>query len=346
MKKYIIILACLLTAGCVTDNKPSSGQQAKGYLEIWMARWNQDNGKDVKPDALGMYVLDDVPGPATAKEWSDEVLYTYASTTIRTLSGTITTTDDATLAKQLGSFAEANYYGPKVFPTGEGYSYAGLDQMLKGMRVGGTRTVLIPAWMLTVSRYSTIDDYLDACSSTTSYIYTITLADQFYDVTEWEKQRIADYVNANHPGATSTTFPDLEEDDGTFWFITDVSGFSEDDKREEAATNLKLNYTGKRLDGQVFDTTIEKTAIDYDIYKSSSSYTPGTLAFSSTWSGISLNSSSSLIEGFKAGLSMMWWAGQKATVIFTSSHGYSTSGSGSTIPGYCPLIFELELVGE
>ena len=346
MKKYIIIFACLMVAGCVTDNKPSSGEQTKGYLEIWMARWNQENGKDVKPDAMGMYLLDDVPGPANAKEWDENMSYTYASTTIRTLSGTITSTDDANLAKQLGTFAESYYYGPKVFATGENYSYAGLDHMLKGMRMGGTRTMVIPAWMLTVSRYSNLDGYLDACNSTTCYIYTVTLADQFDDVTAWEKERITDYVNANHPGATTTKFPELDEDDGTYWFITDVTGFSEDDIREETASNLKLYYTGKRLDGQVFDTNVEKTAVDYDIYNPSSSYTPATLEFSSTWSSISMNSSSSLIEGFKAGLSMMWWAGQKATVIFTSSHGYSATGQGNAIPGYCPLVFELELVGE
>ena len=344
MKKYIIPLVCLLLTGCVTDNKPSTGLQAKGYLEVWMARWNQENGKDIKPDALGMYILDDVPGPATAKEWDESIPYTYAATTIRSLSGTITSTDDATLAKQLGTFAESYYYGPKVFTTGNGYSYAGLDQMLKGMRMGGTRTAVIPAWMLTVSRYSSMDEYLEECSSATSYIYTVTLADQFEDETAWEKQRIADYVNANHPGATTTKFPDLDEDDGTYWFITDASGFSEENRREETASNLKLNYTGKRLDGQVFDTTIEKTAVDFDIYNSSSSYTPASVGFSATWSDITLNSSSSLIEGFKAGLSMMWWAGQKATVIFTSSHGYSATGSGNAIPGYCPILFELELV--
>lgn len=346
MKKYLIPFFCILISGCVTDNKPSSGQQAQSYLEIWMARWNKENGKDIKPTDMGLYILEDIPGPANAKEWDESVSYTYASTTIRSLSGTITSTDDSELAKQLGTYAESYYYGPKVFATGEKVSYAGLDLMLKGMRMGGTRTAVIPAWLLTVSRYSSIDQYLDASTSTTSYIYTVTLSDQFDDETEWEKQRIQDYVNANYPGAQSTTFPDLDSDDGTFWFISDVSGFLEENKREEATSSFKLNYTGRRLDGQVFDTTIEKTAIDYSIYNSSSSYTPATVSFTSSWSDTMMNNSSSLIEGFKAGLSMMWWAGQKATVIFTSSHGYSASGSGNAIPGYSPLVFELELLEE
>ena len=168
MKKYLIPIVCLLAAGCVSDNTPSTGQQAKAYLEVWMARWNQDNGKDIKPDDLGMYFLEDIPGPANAKEWDPSIAYTYASTTIRSLTGTITSTDDANLAKQLGTFAESYYYGPKAFPTGDGYSYAGVDRMLTGMRMGGTRTVIIPSWMLTVNRYNTLDDYLEQCTATAS----------------------------------------------------------------------------------------------------------------------------------------------------------------------------------
>ena len=343
MKKYLIPFVCILVAGCVTDNTPSSGQQAKDYLEVWMARWNKDNGKDIKPTDFGIYILEDIPGPATAVEWNESILYTSASTTIRSLSGTITSTDDANLAKQLGTYAESYYYGPKAFMTGEGVTYAGLDLLLKGMRMGGTRTAVIPAWLLTASRYSTIDEYLDACTTTSHYIYTVTLSEQFEDVTEWEKQLIANYISTNYPGAQTTMFPDLETDDGTFWFISDVSGFSEDDKRETVSTDLMVNYIGSRLDGTVFDTSYERVAIDNDVWSSSRTYGPQSVSYSSTWSDIKVNSTE-YIDGFKAGLSMMWWENQKATVIFTSSHGYSSTGSGSSIPGYCPLVFQLELV--
>ena len=36
----------------------------------------------------------------------------------------------------------------------------------------------------------------------------------------------------------------------------------------------------------------------------------------------------------------------KCTGIFTSSLGYGYSGSGSSIPGYAPLIFEIEVVDK
>lgn len=346
MKKYLIITAmCILAAGCVTDNTPTSGQQAQEYLKIWMDHWNTQNGKNVQPTDMGLYILEDIPGPANAAEWSAEHPYTYASITIRTLNGTISATADANLAKQIGTYEVANYYGPSVFSTGDGVSYAGVDEALKGMRMGGTRTVVIPAWMLTTSRYDSLDKYLESCSSTTNYIYTFTPVEQFDDTVEWEKQQIKDYINAKYPGQKSTTFPDLEEDDGTFWIITDESGFDEADKRLDTDTDLRVHYTGYRLDGTIFDTSIETVAIDNDVWSSSRTYGSESIAYAAVWSDIKVNSSS-YIDGFKAALSMMWWAGQKATVIFTSTHGYGTTGSGNAIPAYCPLVFDLELTKE
>ena len=67
------------------------------------------------------------------------------------------------------------------------------------------------------------------------------------------------------------------------------------------------------------------------------------MKFSNEYSSISMDGTSSLIEGFKAGLYKMHWAGQKAIVLFVSDLGYSSTGSGSVIPPYSPLIFELEL---
>ena len=56
-----------------------------------------------------------------------------------------------------------------------------------------------------------------------------------------------------------------------------------------------------------------------------------------------MDGSSSLIDGFKQGLYKMHWAGQKATVLFVSDLGYSSTGSGVLIPPYAPILFELEL---
>lgn len=347
MKKLIIPILGILLTGCVTSNTASTGEQAKEYLELWMQKWNKDNGKNVQPTDLGLYILEDIPGPASADLWSPGgTSYGYAEITIRTLGGTIASTDSEAVAKQLGTYSSSTYYGPKVFTAGEGISDAGVDEALSGMRMGGERTVVIPAWLLTTSRYSSLDKYLSACTSSTHLIYTIALKEQFQDVTEWEKAKVADYVKNHFPGATATVMPgsdDGAEADGTFWFITDVSGFSEDDKRTDTDATLSVNYTGSLLNGNVFDTSVKKTAIDNDIYSASRTYSPLSVTFNDDWENTSIDGSTSFVDGFKAGVSLMWWKGQKATVIFTSGHGYSSTVKDG-IPAYSPLVYELELI--
>jgi FKBP-type peptidyl-prolyl cis-trans isomerase len=53
--------------------------------------------------------------------------------------------------------------------------------------------------------------------------------------------------------------------------------------------------------------------------------------------------SGSTIKGFEEGISKMR-LGEKATIVFPSAIGYGTNGSGSTIPPYAPLVFDIEIV--
>ena len=82
----------------------------------------------------------------------------------------------------------------------------------------------------------------------------------------------------------------------------------------------KVKYTGKLLNGLVFDSNVAKTD-----------------SFSVTIGG-----TSGIITGFQRGVERMK-VGEKAMLIFPSSIGYGTSGSGK-IPGEAPLIFEVEVL--
>jgi FKBP-type peptidyl-prolyl cis-trans isomerase len=77
-------------------------------------------------------------------------------------------------------------------------------------------------------------------------------------------------------------------------------------------------YTGKFLDGNVFDTNVGGTALVAPVDEGY------------------------LIAGFDEGITYMK-AGGKATFLIPSKLGYGTQGS-YTIPGYTPLLYDVELV--
>ncbi|MDI9864802.1 FKBP-type peptidyl-prolyl cis-trans isomerase [Flectobacillus sp. DC10W] len=82
----------------------------------------------------------------------------------------------------------------------------------------------------------------------------------------------------------------------------------------------KVKYTGKLLNGFIFDSNVAKT----DTFK------------------ITIGGSSA-ITGFQRGVELMK-VGEKATLIFPSSIGYGTTGSLPKIPGESPLIFDVQVI--
>lgn len=337
--KYLFLaLAASLALSCAKDSSLSTGEIAKQYLEAWMNEFYPG----LTPEKSGIYILEDTPGDGAA--WDSSLGYTYAETTIRFISGEISSTCDENLSKQLGTYAKGNYYGPKFFATGESSSYAGVDAILEGMKVGGTRTAIVPSWLTTTSRYSTQDEYIKKSTGTSTLVYTIKLHGQTKDIGTFQKDSIRNYVNrVFSPSVNPSTFDSSIEKDGTFWFITDSSAFAGKTKFARD-TMITMNYTGYLLNGQIFDTTDSKKAKDAGIYDSGKSYSPVTVNYSETYNGIGMNGSDSLIDGFKGALSLMYWVGQKGTAIFISDLGYTNSGSGYIIPPYSPLCFELELL--
>lgn len=343
MNKSILLsltVLSLLAAGCAKSSGDTTGKDAQERLSKWMEKYHPG----IQPNEDGLYILEDEPGTG---ELCDGETFPYVKIrgTIRTLEGTISSTTEEEVARQLGTYKFGNYYGAQYQYLGEGYSYAGLDALLKGMRLGGRRKAVIPAWMLTTSRYSSQEGYLNACTGSTHLIYDITPEYQILDAETDGISRVRRYINDNYPGTESTTYVEGAEADDSFYFISDVSAFKEEDKLSNEAS-VSINYTGKLLDGTVFDTTIRKVAVDARIDSDDKTYEPQSATISSTYSDVTLGDSSSLITGFQGALSLMHWKGQKAIAVFSSAHGYGSTGSGSVIPSYEPLIFEIEILAD
>ena len=331
----LYIAAALCIAGCAKTVITGPNEANERYFDAWM----QLNHPDAVPSGLGIYILEDEPGEGCQVKSDGYVVLDYV---VSDLQGNIVTYTDEDVAKQLGAYAAGNYYGAKVQTTAEGAIYAGLLDALKGMKVGGHRKVIIPTWLMSYSTYDTEAEYLEEDSSASSAIYDITVRDFAEDIYKWQEKKIGEYFEEHSDIFNGMTVADSLADHGGFYYkqITapvDTTSFPSD-------TTIYINYTGRLLDGTVFDTTDERLAKDSGIWSASRTYAPVSVKWGENSSDITM-SSSSVITGFSLTLWQMR-AFEKGIGVFTSNYGYSYSGSGESIPGYAPLVFEIEIVAK
>lgn len=99
------------------------------------------------------------------------------------------------------------------------------------------------------------------------------------------------------------------------------------------ASTVKVNYTGKLLNGKVFDTSVEEAAKQHGVHNPHRPYEP--LSFQL---GVG-----QVIPGWDEGISLLQ-KGSKARLFIPSTLAYGKQGAGGLIPANAVLIFEVELV--
>jgi FKBP-type peptidyl-prolyl cis-trans isomerase len=337
MKRSFIITAIsiLALASCARQNTAGLNDDASLFFESWISH----NYPAAARTTLGAYVLEETAGTGDPVGDSIFVRLNYNS---HTLDGNLSASTSAALARQNGNYSKTSYYGPVVAYRGEEFENlpAGVEEAISTMKKGGRKKVAIPGWLSQSERYSNPDDYLKKCSGTDK-IYELEIVDAFSDVERWEKDSLARFIAANYPAAA-------EDEIGGFYYVSLIPG--DQSKTFPSDTAVYINYTGRLLNGMVFDTSIADTAAVWKLSSSSSSYGPkrinwfdedGGKDYTSITMGDS-DSSTSLIEGFSYALSKMH-PYEKGICFFWSGLGYSYSGQGSSIPAYSPLCFEIEL---
>ena len=333
MKRTIIFALAAASLLCSCARVPSSGlnDASKRYFDAWLLKYHPDLVD--KKQSPGYYVLSEKAGTGDLVSITSLTPYVRANYRILTLDGTISASTYESDAYQLRTHSDVGYYGPQVITRGEYAAYAGLDAAIEDMREGGTRELIIPGWLMTTDRYDTEQEYLDNASGT-DVIYTINIVECISDIEQWERDSVLAYTSVKYPSCTSDTTG--------FYMAT----LKEGDVAFENDTTFYINYIGRRLDGKVFDTNIADTAKFYGIWSSSTTYGPTLINWTDDYSEITMTSDeTSVISGFSLMLSKMKGY-EKAVGVFTSEYGYSYSGTGSYIPAYCPLEFEIEIVDE
>ena len=135
-----------------------------------------------------------------------------------------------------------------------------------------------------------------------------------------ETEQIDEYIKANFAG-----LPVKKTISGLNYLLTKTSATGDTAKTGKTAT---VSYTGKFL--------YQYKSADsngFPIY--TDKFDSGSLSF--------LIGGGALVAGFEEATKLMK-VGDKGTFIFPSSLGYGTAGK-NTIPGYTPLLFEIEVTG-
>lgn len=335
--RSLLVLGAVASASCARIGDVSTNELAGPAFEAWMHINHSDDVIDTT--AFGVYIIEDVPGSG------EEVVdgnYVYMDYTVRTAGdGVITASSYEQVARKLGTYKQGNYYGPMVQQYAEGVMMRGVRDIFAGgrlgpMKVGGKRTAIIPGWLLSTEKYSTGKDYPKNVSGS-ACIYTIELVDQASDIVEWQISRIKEYIASR--GVTA----DTTSGHGFFYCRT---ADPVTDRKLSADTTVYVNYIGRRLDGAVFDTSIEDTAKVWGIYDATRSYGPTSIKTAADSTAFTMGSSaSSVVKGFSLTIYNMH-PFESGFGAFTSDFGYSSTGSGSSIPGYSPLVFEIDMVAK
>lgn len=321
----LIMLATL--SGCAKTVYEGSNSASKRYLDAWITV----HYPGLAQQGLGYYSIPEFEITGTGAPVADSA-FVFANYTQYDLDGNILTTTLESKARQLGTYSQKSYYGQVVLQ--KSAIYAGLLSAIDDLNVGASRKVIIPNWLCSYDTYDTPEEYLEVASSSDHTVYEFTITDATNNINRWQIDTLERYVATNMESVDSVRYGQYYK----VWEEADV----EEDFEMPTDTTVYINYTGRLLNGQVFDTTIKDTAKVYGLYSSSKTYEPVEISFAESYDEITMDSSS-VIDGFAYAISLMK-PYEKITTAFYSNFGYSYSGSSPSIPAYAPLVFEIQMV--
>ena len=139
---------------------------------------------------------------------------------------------------------------------------------------------------------------------------------------ENEPQMIADYVRDNGIAAKPNA-------DGLYVIVKKRGNGPKVATGKEVA----VNYTGRLLDGTMFDSSVESDAKEGDIHNPQRTYEPLTYT----------QGRGQLIPGWEQGVEGQP-EGSQLQLIIPSALGYGPRGAGQLIPPFSPLVFDIEIL--
>jgi FKBP-type peptidyl-prolyl cis-trans isomerase len=275
--------------------------------EALLKKYVEDNKITVKPNSMGLYIIETQPGTGMKIDSGCQVRMNYRVTLLD--------------GKELFSTFERPE--PVKFEYGNRIDTPGFEYAVSTLKKGSKAKFIVPSSLAFGQRGSgtMVPPY-------TPIIYEVeildvkTKAEYDKEQTDFKKseQMKSDSLKIAEPLLLEKYLKDnkitVKPRPSGLYYIPVLEGTG---PKAEAGKTVKVHYTGKLLDGKVFDSSRErKNPIEFMLGRSQ------------------------VIKGWDEGISLMKQGG-KATLIIPSAIGYSDRDMG-VIPPYSTLVFEVELV--
>ncbi len=245
--------------------------------------------------------------------------------------------DSVLFDSKVGNPSGANFI---EFPIQKSTFKGSFEEALSMMGVGDSASFIISAdsVYLTTFKAPTLPPYIEKGSMLTFNVklekVTTKAEAQAEQTKKMEEQKVMMEMRKNEESKIFAKY--LEDNKITakptasgLYYVESKKG---NGKKPAAGNIVKVNYTGRLLDGTIFDTSDEATAKTAGTYDANRPYEP--LEFPV--------GQGQVIPGWDEGILLMS-TGSKGQLIIPSTIAYGAQGGGP-IPPYSPLVFDVELV--
>ncbi len=290
-------------------------EKLKGEEPAKIQDYITKNKVTVAPSDSGVYIIVQNPGSGRSIAKTD---FVKINLTVSSIDG-----------KKIFSTLDQNK--PITFEYGKPFDTKGFDQAIATMKKGSKATVLVPSAMGFGEQGKKDMSGKDIVSPYSPVIYDIEVLDLKTKAENEKAVKDEEAAKKKTAAEAMTTEPlqiqkYLKDNNITakptasgLYYIEKVKGKG---PLAKAGNKVKVHYTGKLMNGKVFDSSLDKkpaTPFEFTLGQGQ------------------------VIPGWDEGLVLMS-AGGKATLILPSKLAYGERGAGADIPAYSPLVFDVELI--
>ncbi|WP_299452405.1 FKBP-type peptidyl-prolyl cis-trans isomerase [uncultured Microscilla sp.] len=276
--------------------------------------------KNVQATASGLHYVIHQAGKGALPKPGETVKVNYTG---KLTNGKVFDTSLEDQAKVHGKYNPGRPYKPFEFQIGRGRVIKGWDEGIALLKPGAKATLLVPSYLGYGERGAGGDIPPNSVLVFEVELVGIKGKNDDQQLKIKEKAKIQQYLQEKKLGNAKVTASGLH-------YVIRKAGKG---KKATPGSKVKVNYTGKLLNGKVFDTNVKAVAKKSGKYNPKRPYEPIEFTLGK----------GQVIRGWDEGITLLK-VGDKATFVIPSALAYGARSIGADIPPNSVLVFEVELV--